>query len=135
MDDHSTIWRRLDEHGEHLHELRTRVGDMATRHAAYDADMRSLRAQLTDMRDRQLVLENQGAERHAEIMRRLDSLASYKSGVDAVKEYKREALKWAVGIVGILVALGFLGRSVEAAIPNKEPCHSKCNQSRVEGKR
>ena len=135
MDDHSTIWRQLNEHGEHLHELRARVGDMATRHAAYDADMRSLRAQLTDMRDRQLALENQGAERHAEIMRRLDSLASYKSGVDAVKEYKKDMLKWAVGIVGILVALGFLGKSVEAAIPNKNPCHGKCSQAWVGGEK
>ena len=135
MDEHSKIWRRLDEHGEHIHDLRTRVGDIATRHAAYDADVRALRAQLTDMRDRQLILENQGAERHAELMRRLDSLAAHKSGVDAVKEYKRDALKWAVGIVGILVALGFLGRSVEAAIPNKEPCYGKCNQERVEVER
>ena len=135
MDDHSTIWRRLDEHGEHLHELRTRVGDIVTRHAAYDADMRALRAQLTDMRDRQLVLENQGAERHSELMRRLDSLAAHKSGVDAVKEYKREILKWAVGIVGILVALGFLGKSADAALPNKTPCHSKCNQAWVEGEK
>jgi hypothetical protein len=122
MDDHGTIWNRLDEHGNHLHELRTRVSDLASRQSAYDADVRAMKLQMTDMRENLIAAENKHGTRHEEVMRRLSELAAAKAAGAAVREYRRglfaDVAKWVAVAVTVLIAIGLIGKSAEAMAVN-----------------
>jgi hypothetical protein len=106
------IWRRLDEHGEQIGDIRRHISDLATRDATRQADIRAMAMQIDLMRDAIRDQATESAARHGELMRRLDTLAAARVASDAVRDYKTqsrsEAAKWIAIIVTILIALGII---------------------------
>lgn len=118
-DQDGAIWRRLDDHGEQIGNLRRDVVELATRDATRQADIRAMAMQIDLMRDTLRDQSTENAARHGELMRRLDGLATARTAAEAVQTYKAqsrsEAAKWVAIIVTILIAVGVISEKSKAA--------------------
>ena len=99
---------------DRVHGLERRVATLETEQARQSAQLESVTVSLERLHSDLIQMRRAQDDHHRELMARIEATTDTASEDRGRREERNRIIKWGVGIVGVLVAMGYFGAEADA---------------------